>query len=62
MKIRFTLSLDQSTVRAFRQVEDCEDGTAIAVALKETLREKIEEVKEQYVPDEEDDDDELEVE
>lgn len=60
MKIRFTLSLDASTVKAFKQVEDCEDGAAIAEVLKETLRDKLEEVKEQYDPsedDEEEDDD-----
>lgn len=58
MTIQFTITLSKRTVAAFRQVEDCEDDAAIAEVLKEALKDKVEEVKDQYDPaDDETEDD-----
>lgn len=53
MKIQFTLTLSDKTVKALKQVEGLDSGEEVKDYLVEKLTEIIDETRDAYDPDEE---------
>lgn len=51
MTIKFSIRLSAATVKAFEDVDGCEDASAIVELLKEAIKDRIEEATSQFEPD-----------